>query len=213
METKISEVLNKTGMIESNIIKKEENELGEMLSLEEIIERRKELAKMKSVIFYEEKKRQRINKIKSKMYHKIRKKQEKRALQKERDALRETDPELAKKLDEEDEYKRAKERVTLKHSTQNKWASRNMKYAKNNQSIKEAINEHLHASEELKKKIESELEENSEYEDEDLDDLEPEEKQKRINNKLKNETLNIIKEIDDDNFEEESKHSSLYKYF
>lgn len=213
METKISEVLNKTGMIESNIIKKEENELGEMLSLEEIIERRKELAKMKSVIFYEEKKRQRINKIKSKMYHKIRKKQEKRALQKERDALRETDPELAKKLDEEDEYKRAKERVTLKHSTQNKWANRNMKYAKNNQSIKEAINEHLHASEELKKKIESELEENSEYEDEDLDDLEPEEKQKRINNKLKNETLNIIKEIDDDNFEEESKHSSLYKYF
>lgn len=213
METKISEVLNKTGMIESNIIKKEENELGEMLSLEEIIERRKELAKMKSVIFYEEKKRQRINKIKSKMYHKIRKKQEKRALQKEREALRETDPELAKKLDEEDEYKRAKERVTLKHSTQNKWANRNMKYAKNNQSIKEAINEHLHASEELKKKIESELEENSEYEDEDLDDLEPEEKQKRINNKLKNETLNIIKEIDDDNFEEESKHSSLYKYF
>lgn len=213
LETRVAEVLNKTGMTEENIIKQEDKELqSQMLTLEEIQERRRELAKTKAIIFYEEKKRQRINKIKSRMYHKIKKRQEKRQKEKEREILRESNPELASKMDEEDEYRRAKERMTQKHSTLNKWANRNLKYSKNNESVKEAINEHLQASEKLRRRIEKEDEVNSDLElEQSIDpDLPEEERERIIKTKLIKNLEDVKNEIDNDDFDA-GEHSSIYK--
>ena len=49
--------------------------------------RNQELARMKSLLFYQEQKNKRINKIKSKKYHKIHKKAEERRKEKEREVV------------------------------------------------------------------------------------------------------------------------------
>ena len=57
------------------------------LSVEEVRARNQELARMKSLLFYQEQKNKRINKIKSKKYHKIHKKAEERRKEKEREVV------------------------------------------------------------------------------------------------------------------------------
>ena len=56
------------------------------LSVEEVRARNQELARMKSLLFYQEQKNKRI-KIKSKKYHKIHKKAEERRKEKEREVV------------------------------------------------------------------------------------------------------------------------------
>ena len=55
------------------------------LSIEEVRARNRELAQMKSLLFYQEQKNHRINKIKSKKYHQVHKKAEERRKEKERE--------------------------------------------------------------------------------------------------------------------------------
>ena len=57
------------------------------LRVEEGRARNQELARMKSLLFYQEQKNKRINKIKSKKYHKIHKKAEERRKEKEREVV------------------------------------------------------------------------------------------------------------------------------
>ena len=54
------------------------------LSVEEVRARNQELARMKSLLFYQEQKNKRINKIKSKKYHKM---AEERRKEKEREVV------------------------------------------------------------------------------------------------------------------------------
>ena len=73
-------------MKEKGIQDKESRDLAvNKLSVEEVKARNQELARMKSLMFYQEQKNKRINKIKSKKYHKIHKKAEERRKEKERE--------------------------------------------------------------------------------------------------------------------------------
>ena len=73
-------------MKEKNVRDKESRDLEvNKLSIEDVKQRNSELAKMKSLLFYQEQKNKRINKIKSKKYHKIHKKAEERRKEKERE--------------------------------------------------------------------------------------------------------------------------------
>lgn len=90
------------------------------LSVEDVKARNEELARMKTLLFYQEQKNKRINKIKSKKYHKIRKRAEERREEKMREILKQTDPERYKELLEKDAVKRAKERMSLKHKNTSK---------------------------------------------------------------------------------------------
>ena len=107
-------------MKEKEVRDKESRDLEmNKLSVEDVKARNEELAKMKSLLFYQEQKNKRINKIKSKKYHKIRKRAEERK-EKERELIKQTDPELYKELLEKDAIKRAKERMSLKHKNTSK---------------------------------------------------------------------------------------------
>ena len=73
-------------MKEKGIRDKESRDLAlNKLSVDEVRARNQELAKMKSLMFYQEQKNKRINKIKSKKFHKIHKKAEERRKEKERE--------------------------------------------------------------------------------------------------------------------------------
>ncbi|KAK7463472.1 hypothetical protein VKT23_006821 [Stygiomarasmius scandens] len=103
---------------EASILQTEENMLkANALSVEEVAERRRELRRMRELMFRAEVKAKRVKKIKSKVYRRLRRK--------ERDAAGED----AEDADEDDEEKRlrmekdrARERATLKHKNTGKWA-------------------------------------------------------------------------------------------
>ena len=79
---------------------------------------------MRALMFYEEQKRNRVNKIKSKKYRKIRKRQREREKQAENEAARLEDPNVDREKMEQEEMERMKERMTLAHKNTSKWARR-----------------------------------------------------------------------------------------
>ncbi|RLN53662.1 hypothetical protein BBJ29_005506 [Phytophthora kernoviae] len=122
MEKSVAALLQAGDLSDKKLAKDEEEELARKhVSTEEVAARQKELAKLRSLLFYEEQKQRRVKKIKSKLYHKIRNAQDKKAMDKQKEELRALDPEMARKLDEELAEKRAEERLTLKHRNTSKW--------------------------------------------------------------------------------------------
>jgi U3 small nucleolar RNA-associated protein 14 len=90
-----------------------------------MIERRAELAKMRSLLFYKEQKQKKIAKIKSKTYRKIANKaNEKGSAQLSLDELAELDPLKAQEERDKLEFARVQERMTLKHKNTGKWAKK-----------------------------------------------------------------------------------------
>ena len=77
---------------------------------------------MRALMFYEEQKRNRVNKIKSKKYRKIRKRQREREKEAENDGF--DDPTSDREKMEQEEMERMKERMTLAHKNTSKWARR-----------------------------------------------------------------------------------------
>ncbi|KAD3338173.1 hypothetical protein E3N88_33694 [Mikania micrantha] len=90
------------------------------VSAEDVKERQDRLAKMRNLLFRHEIKSKRIKNIKSKTYRRL--------LKKDKSKVGSTDiemnPEVAKELAEKQEFKRAEERMTLKHKNTSKWAKR-----------------------------------------------------------------------------------------
>ena len=87
MEEEIAMVLvqNKATDKTRTAKEEEEDELGgRNLTVAELRERQAELAKTKALLFYEQMKRHRINKIKSKSFHRIKKRQRLRRKQQRR---------------------------------------------------------------------------------------------------------------------------------
>ncbi len=155
MESEMYSLLQQSGMDERDLRKKEDQELElNAITEEEIVERRKKMAKMRSLLFYQEQKSKRLKKIKSKLYHKIRNKQQEKFNKLERERLRSLDPELAKKLDEQDAKKYAEERFTLRHRNMSKWAKNALKRGQlHKDGTKEAVEESLRIGQELRRKM------------------------------------------------------------
>ena len=111
----------------------DDDDLGydKSLTLKSLKERYGKLAKMRSLMFYHQRKRHMINKIKSKKYRKIRSKQKERREAKERETLAETDPEAAAALDEKEATERMRERMSLAHKNTSKWAKRQLRRSSN----------------------------------------------------------------------------------
>ncbi len=123
------------------------------VDLEQIKARQAELAKMRSAMFFQEKKLKRLARIKSKKYRKILKKAKERK-QMTLEEMRELDPEAAAEEEEKLDRQRALERVTLKHKQASKWAQ----HARHSQNplMKKDLEEHYRLGQELKKKIRGE---------------------------------------------------------
>ncbi|KAK8822672.1 hypothetical protein WA556_001566 [Blastocystis sp. ATCC 50177/Nand II] len=158
MEKEIDVILEQSEMKEKSVRDKESRDLEmNKLSVEDVKARNEELARMKTLLFYQEQKNKRINKIKSKKYHKIRKRAEERREEKMREILKQTDPERYKELLEKDAVKRAKERMSLKHKNTSKWIKRALQHGGMSDAMtREAINEQLREGEKLRAKMQGE---------------------------------------------------------
>ena len=106
----------------------------------ELRQRHAELAKTRALLFYEQMKRHRINKIKSKAYHRIKKRQRVRQGQDEK-ILAEEDPELLAKLNEEAATQRVLERMNFRHKSTGKFARNMLTHSHGDKSMREAFNE------------------------------------------------------------------------
>ncbi|GER37853.1 U3 ribonucleoprotein family protein [Striga asiatica] len=138
------------------------------ISVEDVKDRQERLAKMRSLLFRHEIKAKRIKKIKSKTYHRLLKKDKKKAAE----AAIQMDPEAAKELAMKQEFKRAEERMTLKHKNSSKWAKRILKRGLDAQdeATREAFGEQLNQHAALTRKMNSLKENSSSDESSDGDD-------------------------------------------
>ncbi|CAA0809862.1 U3 ribonucleoprotein (Utp) family protein [Striga hermonthica] len=138
------------------------------ISVEDVKDRQERLAKMRSLLFRHEIKAKRIKKIKSKTYHRLLKKDKKKAAE----AAIQMDPEAAKELAMKQEFKRAEERMTLKHKNSSKWAKRILKRGLDAQdeATREAFGEQLNQHAALTRKMNSLKESSSSDESSDGDD-------------------------------------------
>ncbi|KAH6834031.1 hypothetical protein C2S53_004833 [Perilla frutescens var. hirtella] len=110
---------------QSEVVEAHKNDGARLLelnetSMEDVRERQEKLAKMRSVLFRHELKLKRIKKIKSKTYHRLLKKSKIKAAE----SSFHMDPEAAKEHAMKLEFKRAEERMTLKHRNSSQWAKR-----------------------------------------------------------------------------------------
>lgn len=101
----------------------------ELLTLEEMKERRKELARLKQRESQRIAKKRQQGKIKSKKYHRLRKREELKKKLKEFEELKASNPEAALKELEKIEMHRVMERANLRHKNTGTWA-KNMKVRK-----------------------------------------------------------------------------------
>ncbi|KAL3717619.1 hypothetical protein ACJRO7_009112 [Eucalyptus globulus] len=171
-------------------------------SIEDEKERRDRIAKMRSLLFRHEIKQKHIKKIKSKTYHRLMKKDRLKATS----AQIEMDPEAAKEQAMKQEFKRAEERMTLKHKNSSKWAKRILQRGLTTQDegTRGAIAEQLHQHALLTRKMNSMKDSSSSEESSDEDDDDEEnsagsdqDKDSNLLAKAKEKTLKVFEEDDE----------------
>lgn len=144
------------------------------LTLEEIVEKRKEMMKLKMKESHKIAKARRQSKIKSKKYHKLLKREKIKEQMKEFEILQKTDPEAAlKKLEQIDRH-RVEERANLRHKNTGTWAKNLQVRAKYDKDVRKELAQQLNVGRELtqKQKI-IEDSSGSENENEHGDDYDP----------------------------------------
>ncbi|KAJ3046003.1 hypothetical protein HDV00_003751 [Rhizophlyctis rosea] len=150
MEKEVQAILQEASLVDKKQQELEALELNRV-SKEELMERRAELARMRSLLFFQEKKQKKIAKIKSKVYRKIHKK-DKLKEDISLEELKRLDPELARAEAEKLDAQRAIERVSLKHKNSGKWAKQMLgKHV--DTDTRRAISDQLEQHEALKRKI------------------------------------------------------------
>lgn len=106
------------------------------MTLKEIMEKRREMARLRAQQSYQEAKYRRQSKIKSKKFHRIQKKEKIKNQIKEFEKLQKTDPEEALRKLEEIEKARAEERMSLRHKSTGQWARNKQIRAKYDKEVR-----------------------------------------------------------------------------
>ena len=146
LENKIDTILEDSGMkTEQQVTSLEDFEMAK-LTVEEVKKRRAELAMMRDLMFRQEIKAKRQNKIKSKAYRKVHRREKLKLQEAMEDALGE-DTSLR------DAELRARERMELRHKNTGKWARKMLGRADHGEGSRAAITEQLQRGEELERKM------------------------------------------------------------
>lgn len=152
-EREINMVVLKSGASDEAQLKRETELLvASNISPEEIVQRQAELSRVKALLFYEQMKRHRVNKIKSKAYRAV----QRRA---ERNHQASADPE-----DDTEAVNRIKERMSLRHKSTSKWAKMALR-RQGNDHDRDAYHESVRLGHELTQR----MDEGNQSEDEDLE--------------------------------------------
>lgn len=171
-------------------------------SVDNVKDRQNRLAKMRSLLFKHEMKAKHIKKIKSKTYHRLLKKERVKAASFDI----QMDPEVAREQAMKQEFRRAEERMTLKHKNSSKWAKRIKKRGVNvqDEGTRAAIKEQLHQHALLTRKMNSMKEgsssssdEGSDYDDK-VDDSSDQGEASQLFEKAMEKTLQVIGEEDEE---------------
>lgn len=157
-EEEVADLLKEAGVVtEDGVLKAEEAALLEQtgkVTKEELLARRRELAKIRSAVFENDRKFRRIKKIKSRKFRKAMKTEKERVADEARAAgVGSGDDESDDDLRAERE--RAEERMTLRHKNTSKWVRRQLARGetKRNPGVREAVEEQLRIGEELRRKM------------------------------------------------------------
>ena len=157
MENEIKMILMKNNSHSDEAIERSEaDELAARdLNPEEIKLRQAELGKVKSLLFYEQLKQHRVNKIKSKAYHRIKKRQKTRKENMEKELIQQSgDQDLIQSMEDDQSFERMKERMGLKHKNTGKWARMAKEFGKHDKDLRAAYNESVKHGHELTSKME-----------------------------------------------------------
>ncbi|XP_034243687.1 U3 small nucleolar RNA-associated protein 14 homolog A [Thrips palmi] len=149
LEREIAAVLNGSESVQKE--REEEEEFP--LSLEEMVKRRKELARLRVHESYRNAKAHRQNKIKSKKFHRYERRECIRKQIKEFEELQEKDPEAALERLAEIEKQRVLERASLRHRSTGKWAQNHAVRAKYDKESRQVLSEQLQINKDLTQKI------------------------------------------------------------
>ncbi|KAL3232555.1 U3 small nucleolar RNA-associated protein 14 [Nakaseomyces bracarensis] len=145
LQSKIDELLGESNLVDPQKESTFEELATAKMTPEDMKKRTAEMRLMRELMFREERKAKRLKKIKSKTYRRIKKKE----------AMK--NKEMAGFSDESDtehDIKRAKERMTLKHKTNSKWAKDMIKHGMtNDKETREEMEEMLRQGEKLREKI------------------------------------------------------------
>ncbi|KAL5218186.1 hypothetical protein ABZP36_018870 [Zizania latifolia] len=189
-EKKMAEIIQSTEMMEAH-----KNDGAKILELnkidvEDVRERQNRLAKMRSLLFRHEMKAKRVKKIKSRTYHRMLKKDKLKASS----ADFEADPEAAKDYAMKQEFKRAEERMRLKHKNTSKWAKRILKRGLDiqDEGTRAAITSQLQQNALLTRKMNSTKDDSSSSEESSDDDEDDNESEAKILNRGKEKILKIL---------------------
>ncbi|XP_012060387.1 PREDICTED: U3 small nucleolar RNA-associated protein 14 homolog A, partial [Atta cephalotes] len=175
--------------------KEEEKGNKYKMTLEEIILRRKEAARLRAQQSYKEAKAHRQGKIKSKKFHRIQRKDKIKQQLKDFEKLKDNNPEEALiKLAQLDKT-RAEERMSLRHKNTGQWARNKQIKAKYNKETRQILTEQLAISKELTQKVRRTDSDESEEDEENVEDVE--DKEDEIN---EDEESNIKTEFEIENF-------------
>ncbi|XP_060521252.1 U3 small nucleolar RNA-associated protein 14 homolog A [Cylas formicarius] len=136
--------------VEINRVDEDQKEFT--LTLEELKERRNEMAKLRAHQSYKESKARRQNKIKSKKYHRLLRRETIRKKLKEFEELQKTNPEEALNKLEEIERARALERYSLRHKGTGRWAKSKQFRAKYDKQSRQVLAQQLAISRDLTQK-------------------------------------------------------------
>ncbi|KAG5334863.1 UT14A protein, partial [Acromyrmex charruanus] len=155
--------------------KEEEKGNKYKMTLEEVILRRKEAARLRAQQSYKEAKAHRQGKIKSKKFHRIQRKDKIKQQLKDFEKLKESNPEEALvKLAQLDKT-RAEERMSLRHKNTGQWARNKQIKAKYNKETRQILTEQLAISKELTQKVRRTDSDESEEDEENIEDQEDKE--------------------------------------
>ncbi|KAG5325321.1 UT14B protein, partial [Pseudoatta argentina] len=155
--------------------KEEEKGNKYKMTLEEVILRRKEAARLRVQQSYKEAKAHRQGKIKSKKFHRIQRKDKIKQQLKDFEKLKESNPEEALiKLAQLDKT-RAEERMSLRHKNTGQWARNKQIKAKYNKETRQILTEQLAISKELTQKVRRTDSDESEEDEENIEDQEDKE--------------------------------------
>ncbi|KAI4301423.1 hypothetical protein L6164_034703 [Bauhinia variegata] len=194
-ERKIAALIHDDKLMEAH--KKDGSRLLELneVSVEDEKDRQNRIAKMRSLLFRHEMKAKHVKKIKSKTYHRLLKKDKLKAAS----LQMEMDPEAAKEFAMKQERRRAEERMTLRHTNQNRWARRILERGLNTQDdgTRAAIAEQLQRHAALTRKINSMKDSSSSSDDtSDEDDADGSDDDRALLEKAKIKTLEVLEEED-----------------
>lgn len=125
------------------------------MPLEEVQERRAELRRARELLFREEMRQKRINKIKSKTYRKVHRKERERMAQQEKDALTAAGVDDSESEQERNDRRRAEERMGARHR-ESRWAKgvKDSGKAKWDEDARGGVTEMARKREELRRRIE-----------------------------------------------------------